>query len=271
MPDSTGPPWMLDQDFDRLHTAAIDYAVTVHRGATEQAESHERPTYRALAVLHMRAVTIHRAIRVLCELGWTPVVGGLLRTLLDILASVAAVVQKPADAEYMAFRYFAHFHLVRLHDSSLRKEVRQRHKQTVEEAITLLSELDQKRSTALLQAYGNHQYWYQPEYESPTVILKTASSDLKFVYAKVLSSAVHGGHVGLGFFDDDPDDFDINPTHHPRRTQLAIVMSSRTILDVTLLRGQFEGTGYKEVYDKILGELFLPLRKVMEEEVQEDN
>jgi hypothetical protein len=51
---------------------------------------------------------------------------------------------------------------------------------------------------------------------------------------------------------------DINPQEHPRRGRSAVVASSRILLDISYLRGQFKGVADEAQYRKILKGQILP-------------
>jgi hypothetical protein len=265
-----GPPWIVGEELAHLHDAAIDYAVTVHQRATEINLHDPHISYQALAILHMRAVTIHRAILNLCELGWTPVASILIRTLLDLYANVIAIGMVPENVHFMAFRYLCHHQLVRLHDTTVSKEQRAQITKEMEIALPGLPREDAERVRLLLKEYPRKNYWYQPEFASPSAILGQTKGEMAFIY-RAFSGSVHGGVVGLGFLDGKPDEFDINPREHPRRTPLAIAMSSRLLLEITLLRDGSEDTKQGEMYSHIKNELFMPLRGIIDvaEEVAE--
>jgi len=247
----------------KLHYAAIQYSVRVHHVATEIQERDSHISYQALAIIAMRAVTIHRAILDLCIGGWTPVNGILVRTLADLYANTLAIAMKPEDVEFMAFRYLMNFQLGRLRDTSLLKEIREQHRAEIDNVIANAPKLDRERVATFIDSYKPSNYWYQPEYSSPMDVLNKTEGDMKFMY-RVFSGAVHGGTVGLGFLDDAPDDFDVNPRNHPRRNRLAIAMSSRWLLEISFARNSSERTGLEEEYQFVLREIFLSLRPMIE-------
>lgn len=233
--------WPLPEDLSVLHDAVIQYSVDVQTAA---AAKHERqPDYPlshgALFTLHWRAVVIHHAIRTLCVTGWTPVVPVLIRTLLDIMASCYAVVAKPEDAEYMGFKYMASFLVQALREGDLPPKVLEHDKEQLERLRAQTRGNDVDRVEQFIKDYKPQLYWYKPEFENPGAILKNASTDLYSIYG-IFSSAVHGGFIGSSLFDDTPDVADINPQDHPRRTRMAIVMSSRLILEISYLRDRVE-------------------------------
>jgi hypothetical protein len=71
------------------------------------------------------------------------------------------------------------------------------------------------------------------------------------------SGSTHGGFIGTALFDDSPDMADINPQEYPRRGRSAVV-ASRILLDISYLRGQFEGVADEAEYRKILTDQILP-------------
>src|SRR5580704_10104655 len=237
--DEKGPPWLISRELHVLHESVIEYAVDVHRRATHLQQKRAHVSYRALAILHMRAVTIHRSVLVLCELGWTPVTSILIRTLLDLYANVIAILLEPENTEFMGFRYLAHPHLTRLHDTTVPKAERERIRVNMDAAAVQLPEPDIARAKELLSSYPRRSYWYSPEFESPNAVLSNTKGEMTFIY-RLLSGSVHGGTVGLGFLDDNPDEFDINARNHPRRSPLAIALSSRLLLETTFLRDSGE-------------------------------
>jgi hypothetical protein len=123
-----GPPFEIPNELLRLHYAAIQYSVRVHRAATERQERDSHISYQALAIIAMRAVTIHRAILDLCIRGWTPVTGTLVRTLADLYANTLAIAMRPDDVEFMAFRYLANFSISQLAVTSVPKKKREEYR-----------------------------------------------------------------------------------------------------------------------------------------------
>ena len=246
-----------------MHNSVIDYSCRVQEQAVALQNANPHLSYEALAAIHTRAVLIHRSTRDLCENGWTPVSSILIRTLADLYANAIAILFNEKDREYMAFRYMLAFPLSRVNDTSLTKEVRARHEAEITEIISHLPETDRDRASELLKNNCRKNYWFQPEFESPTDVLKKTKGDMPFLY-RVFSGSTHGGVVGLGFLDDDPDVANINPREHPRKTPGAIVASSRLALEITFLRDGAENTGYTSLYTFIKDRLLLPLRDILE-------
>jgi hypothetical protein len=256
------PPFEVPEQLLRLHDAVITYSVEVHKLATQKQEREPHLSYEALAIISMRAVTIHRAILDLCRAGWTPVASILIRTLGDLYANALAIVFKSEDTELMAFRYLLNFPISQAGDTSVPKKLRAKYRAEIDQVIARAHTLDPEKAEQFLASYKPVNYWYQPEHSSPTDLLKKTQGDMKLVY-RVFSGAVHGGTVGLGFLDDKPDEFDVNPRSHPKRNRLAVALSSRWVLEISFLRDSSEETGLQEHYTYILTKLFLPLKEMV--------
>ena len=252
-PKAEGPPWPLSEELHKLHEIVIHYSVRVQREAARLQGIRPHMSYQAFGDLHTRAVMIHRSIRDLCEAGWTPVTGILIRTLLDIYVNCLAIAIEPDNSEFMAFRCLFAFQLARVNDTAVPKKARLEHRKEFEAAIQQLPSKDAARATALITSTARKSYWYQPEFSSPSDLLKKTNGDMPSLY-RIFSAATHGGIVGLALFDDEPDTPNINPRCHPCHTPLSIIASARYLLEVTFLRDQIEGTqeshGYYFIKDK---------------------
>ncbi len=97
-----------DSPFQLIHNDVIGYASAV-QNAIAAHSGCQTMVSEALNVLEWNAVLAHRAVRSLCEAGWTPVTGVLNRTLLDVFANCVAIVDVPGRADYMGFKRFARF------------------------------------------------------------------------------------------------------------------------------------------------------------------
>ncbi len=249
----------LPSDLEELHTVTIGYAVDVQRiAAKKQENSPVSPvSHAALAALHLRAIVIHRAVRGLCEAGWTPVCPNLIRSLLDVIASCACIMIKAADAEYMGFKYLGSNLLQMIGDLDASEELVKLNQQQLTRLKSHLTSNDLARADQFISNYKPQIYWYKPEYDSPSEILKTASTDLRSMY-RLLSSPVHGGFIGIELFNDNPGNLDVNPHEHPVKTRLAIAGSSRILLEISFMRDQCEGTGLSDIYTGIMRDLYMP-------------
>jgi hypothetical protein len=193
------------------------------------------------------------------------VAGILIRTLLDIYVNCLAIAIEPENSEFMAFRFLFAFQLSRVNDTAVPKKDRLEHRKEIEAAILQLPGKDAARSTALITDTTRKSYWYQPEFSSPSDLLKRTKGDMPSLY-RIFSAATHGGVVGLAVLDDEPDTPNINPRKHPRKMPLAIIASARYLLEITFLRDQIEGTqenaGYYFIKDKVL----LPMKEKLGQE-----
>jgi hypothetical protein len=258
--EEKGPPWPLSKELHKLHEIVIRYSIKVQSAAARLQGIRPHVSYQAFADLHMRAVVIHRSIRDLCEAGWTPVTGILIRTLLDIYVNCLAIAIEPENSEFMAFRFLFAFQLSRVNDSSVPKKSRLKHRKEIEAAILQLPSNDTARATALITDKTRKNYWYQPEFSSPSDLLRKTKGDMPSLY-RIFSAATHGGIVGLALFDDEPDTPNINPRQHPRQTPIAILGSARYLLEITFLRDQAEGTQELAGYYFIKDEVLLPMKE----------
>ena len=260
--------WMLSKDLAALHDLVIDYSVLVQEDAARKQEQKQSfpLTHSALFTMHRRAILIHRSIRTLCELGWTPVTPILLRTLLDILASCRAITADEKNSEYMGFKYLGTNLIQFLKDPAITPAHRKQNEEQIEKLLPALTSEDRERAKKYIAEFVKPQaYWYKPEYDSPATILSTASSDLQHAY-RALSGSTHGGFIGSALFDDSPDTTYINPRDHPRGTRSAIVMSSRPLLEISYMRDIVEGLGHTEIYKSILFKHFLPQQEILKKQ-----
>jgi hypothetical protein len=136
----------------------------------------------------------------------------------------------------------------------------QQNREQLENLLSALTPEDRSRAEQYIAGFTKPPaYWYNPEQASPAKILSTASPELQHAY-RALSGSTHGGFIGSALFDDTPEAAQVNPREHPRRTQAAIVMSSRLLLDITYIRDVIEAIGSTDYYRHILNDLFLPLQ-----------
>ena len=190
--------------------------------------------------------------------GWTPIPPILIRTLLDIIASAYAVVAKPEDAEYMGFKFMGSYLIQSVKDPDTSGALRAENTEQLGRLRQQLRGADVGRSEELIKNYAPQTYWYRARNTTARVrFSRCPKNDLQFMYRQFSGSA-HGGFLGSALFDDSPDMADINPQEHPRRSRSALVASSRLLLDISYIRGQFEGVAEEAKYKQIVTELILP-------------
>ena len=237
-----------EMDAVRIHELAIRFAVeAADRSAKKYANALNDIRRDALFALSQDGVITHRAIGSLVESGWSGTTGSLLRTLFDIQIAAMAIVssQKP---RLMAFRYFysGHRQLSRDHtrfDPPTRRAARE----AIRERIKLLPEDDRQDALAFLKE-KDRPYFFSEEWKSPSELVDLmAAPDLDRAYRQ-LSSAAHGGFLGIRLLRDDPDDLGIGPQLPPgEHAAGALLTSSRLLVELTSMRGQAEQLDLDEI------------------------
>jgi hypothetical protein len=254
MADST---LVADQDVIDFHKKVLLFAIFVNKEISKiRKESEQHPM--ASAILHKitaDAVALHQSVLTLCSGGWAFAVPLLLRTLLDILASVLVIVNAKDDVEYMAFRC-SHFYLkAGITDITTSNELRLSHKAQIASGIKSLPTNLQDKAKNYIYQDKMRGYWYSPEYSNAKKIFnKYDDAVMKGLY-DYLSGASHGGLLGLSLFKDSPDDIHPNPRADKRSQNGALLSSSRLILDISGYRGKFESSGTDQIYLDLFGEI----------------
>jgi hypothetical protein len=177
--------------------------------------------------------------------------------LLDILASSYAVVFKFEDAEYMGFKFTWTSLIQAVRDPDRSEAQRKNDKEQLDALRQQLRGNDIERVDDLIKTYKPQLYWFRPEFKNPSEIIGLAKSDLLFMYRQFSGSA-HGGFIGSLLFSDYPDTADINPQEHPVRSRQAVLISSWVLLNVSYIRGHFEGLTDENEYRHLLRTLILP-------------
>lgn len=202
--------------------------------------------------LHAYAIVLHRAIISLCDDGWSQVTPLLLRVMFDVFANLLVIEEK--DSEYRAFKYFYFFQMKVKNDQTIPKEEKLRFRKEIEEGLDKLDASTRKRGEQFINQNKFGSYWFNPEYKSPSDVLKKLStSEVSWIY-KTYSGASHGGHVGSSIYLDEPDKIDINERSNPKKANLAVMHSCRCLLDICGLRNQFEDLGLRKIYLDLLKE-----------------
>lgn len=95
-------------------------------------------------------------------------------------------------------------------------------------------------------------FWFQKEEKGVSNIIKGYGSDeLKQVY-KFFSKSVHASHIGMFLLKDDPDNIDIYPCENPMKTNLAIVLSCKFLLELINIRIIYESLGFESEYTRFI-------------------
>jgi len=250
-------PDLVDRSLVRVHSAAVQFAVAVNEAVSRQFDGiHPYPLAGgALHRLGADMVAFHEAILALCATGWVACSAPLLRTLLDLLLSTAIITERADEAEMRGFRCTHYFLKAMLSDGDA--QAQRSNRQQIEAGLARLVGDDRERARRFIFKDRLPSYWYAPDYyhrpqEAADALLvpETASH-----YAR-LSSAAHGGFCGLGLFRDQPDSIHPNQRNDPHSQALAILTSTRILLEQVRVRDQFESGGrFQPVYEKLLARL----------------
>ncbi|MDD4183192.1 MAG: DUF5677 domain-containing protein [Candidatus Omnitrophica bacterium] len=212
-----------------------------------------------LYVIGERAVILHRSVFSLCEDGWVSVTPVILRSLLECFTNSVAIVNK--DSEYMAFKYYAHDFLNSLLDQDFDNYTKEFNTKQIDFQLQRLNQQDRDRAEKYKSEFMKNgkprNYWYKPEYESVGDIFKVCNdkdSEWYKVY-KNLSMSIHSSFIGSNIFKDQPDKKDINPREDLESTMLALVSSSRSLLEITNVRQQFEKLNLDSEVNQLIAEL----------------
>ena len=251
--------WPIPEDLGTLHDVIIGYGVRIQAlAAAKQEKTGEGPiSHSALITLHRIGVVTHRSIRSLCENGWTQVSPILIRTLLDVLASCYAIVSKYEDAEFMAFKFMCSYLIQAIRDPDTSDELRKHDQEQLDKMRQQLKGEDIKRVDDFIANFKPLPYWFCPEFLSPGRIFKDVIPGLFYMYRQ-FSGSTHGSLIGSVLFSDSPDAPSIDPQENPARTRDAIVASSRLLLDISFIRGQFDGIADLAEYQEIVKTYILP-------------
>ncbi len=250
---------IIDEDRVRLHGNAGGYAVAVNAAIAEQLDGkHPYPAAGgALWRLGADTVAFHQAVLALCDTGWASCSAPILRTLLDLLISTAIIVERKDEAEIRGFRCTHFFLKAALSDSSIDDKVRKDSRQQIDSGIAQLSDTDKDRARRFVFQDPVRAYWYAPDYfhRPQEAVDKLLGQELGVAYAR-LSSAAHGGFVGLGLFRDQPDTIHPNQRDDPQSESMALLISTRIVLEQTRARNEFElGGQFSGTYGRLLDRL----------------
>lgn len=234
---------IIDEAILRLHGEAIEYAVAVSASiAAQLKDKHPYPLAGgALFRLAGDTIAFHEAVYSLCATGWASCSAPILRTLLDLLLSTAIIVERTDEAEIRGFRSTHLFLKAELSRSGSDDKLRKHTRLQIDSGIARLSGADQDRARRFIFQDRMPPYWYAPDYyhRPQEAADKLLSEDMSRAYA-LLSSAAHGGFLGLGLFRDQPDTIHPNRRDDPRSQSWAICISTRIVIEQSWAREQFE-------------------------------
>jgi hypothetical protein len=248
---------IVDAALSRLHADASEFSVAVNAAVAGHFEGvHPYPLAGgALHRLGADTVAFHEAVLALCATGWVSCSAPLLRTLLDLLVSTAIVTERADQAEMRGFRCTHYFLKATLSegDAEAQRSIRQQ----IEVGISRLAGENRERARRFIFNDRLPPYWYAPDYyhrpqEAADALLLP---ELASYYAK-LSSAAHGGFFGLGLFRDQPDAIHPNRRSDLHSQALALLTSTRIVLEQVRARDQFEmGGQFQQAYEDLIARL----------------
>ena len=253
----------VDAALARLHGEASEFAVAVNAAVARQLDGTHPYPLAGGALLRLGADTVafHEAILALCATGWVGCSAPLLRTLLDLLLSTAIIAERSDQTEIRGFRCTHYFLKAMLSEGDA--ESQRNNRQQIEAGIARLPSQDQEPARRFIFNNPLRSYWYAPDYyhrpqDAANALL---APELASYYAK-LSSSAHGGFFGLGLFRDQPDAIHPNQRDDPRSQALAILTSTRIVLEQVRVRDQFELSGqFQKGYEDLIAWLLMTGQK----------
>lgn len=111
---------VIPENLIQLHEDLIEFGseVLMKSKAKFENEQHiESNVQTVFYKVNAYGIILHRAIKALCESGWTHVTPILLRTIMECSANCLAIVNNDLP-EYMAFKYLYHEYVEVLRDSN---------------------------------------------------------------------------------------------------------------------------------------------------------
>lgn len=226
----------------RLHAEAQEYASAVNSSiaAADGRISPHPLSGGALYALTADLFGMHNAVLSLCADGWAFTAVPLLRSMMDLLLSAAVIMEQEQDAEFRGFKYTHFFLKAELNEAALSPSDRAAVRARIEEGIELLPSEHQPRARDFMFRAPMRGYWYCPEFSRPTEVLDRLSSpDVRALY-DAYSGGSHGGYLGLRILKDDPNHVHPNPRADSRSQNLALLISTRLLLDAMSVRDRFE-------------------------------
>lgn len=242
-------------DLVRLHDEIIEYGSILQKTSDlkKQRENHIGDNvYAVFYKINAYAITLHRAVIMLCEGGWTHTTPLLIRTILECSANCLVMINNDFP-EFIAFKYLYFPYLEILRDKESSEELKIKIANDLKTGINKITDDDIKRRAEEF-VYGEKTYnrWFKPEKKFITSIIKEyGGEEMLFVYG-ALSAATHGNHFGMGLFKDNSDIITIDPMENPERSKSAILFSSRHLLDHLQLRNNYETLGLESEYSRLL-------------------
>jgi hypothetical protein len=247
-----------------IHQEAADFAVFVNEEIATANGGVLRYPLCGTALYSTAAdqLSLHRAIRDLCDHGWAAETLVLVRTMLDIYLSVLVLVERESEADFRGVKYTHGFlKAIYINKNSTPAERANAKEQILEVIARAPAGIkEQLKSYFFKETLGA--YWYCPDYNRPSDILSKLSTGNMGILYDYFSGAVHGSYMGLRILKDKPDEINPNPRADPRAQNLSLSISTRLLLESTYLRDLFENAASARSIEE---EIVARLTKMMED------
>lgn len=243
----------------QIHEDLIEFGSKIQKESVRKFEEREHIESNVHAVFHKviaYAITLHRAVLLLCREGWTHITPILLRTILDCSANCLAIIHNQ-HPEYMAFKYFYYENIRILKDNNYPNKINKMNIIKIEKGLSDIRNIKAREKAedflrSILKKEKIGIFWFKPEEKSYSSIIRKYGNDkLKYIYG-ILSMAIHGSHLGLFFFKDNPDDININPSENPKKTNIAVLTSCRLLLELLNIRIVYENLRFGDEYNSFV-------------------
>lgn len=221
-----------------FHLLVLDFANEFQKRHYKAFKNHPQDIVRgALFTIFHDAVIIHRSVGELVFGGWSSSAAILVRTLIDLTVSMAAILNSQ-NSPLAAFRYFNSSYRQISRDENFNPEFRRGVRGLIREQIGLLPKEDRPAALQFLKE-KDRAYWFWEEWKSPSEVIKNFGSSKLLDAYKGFSAATHGGFFGLRIYRDQFDIADINP-RFPIGKQAVLVSasSSRYLIELISLRSR---------------------------------
>lgn len=247
-----------------IHQDLVNFGVMVQTESTDKfnKEHHiEAAVYDSFSLLNSYAIRTHKAILCLCNEGWTDITPILLRAIMECSINLLAIANYELP-EYMAFKYLSHDLLKLIRDNYYSEKLREEGRRDLRKGLNNIENpAVHQRAEESIKREKLYTYWFQPEFKRVSEIIKKfgrqeLKSELQNAY-NTLSTSIHAASLGTVIFKDIPEKVNIEPCENPRRTRDAILASCKLLLDLFVIRNDYEDLKCDLVYQGIYDDLVI--------------
>lgn len=178
--------------------------------------------------------------------------------MMDMLVSVGIIVNDRGQSEYQGFKYTHSF--LKAEYININEKQEKKRKSAIEfqikDGINNLPDAYKSKALDFMFKEKLYSYWFCPEFDKPSDAIKALSSSmygLNDLYRR-FSGSTHGGFLGLRLCRDNPDDLIPKPTADRKGQNLALIGSSRVLLEMCRLRESFEVGGMGKIHQNLMEE-----------------